>query len=117
MLLACDLSSKKSSKKAPSTKSKSSSRSATTKPKIESADKRLDALEKKMEEQYSSIFQLIQSLGNSQVRPAKENWSAQLPSSVPLEKDDRQVEVSGPSQSDVHGPSGIRRHLLPLNKR
>ena len=67
-----------------------------------------------MEEQYSSIFQLVQSLGNFQVRPANENWSAQIPLSVSLEKDDRPVEVSGPAQSDVHGLSGMRRHLLPL---
>ena len=68
-----------------------------------------------MEEQYRTIFQLVQSLGNSQVRPAKENSSAQLPLSVSLEKDDRPVGVSGPSQSDVHGPSGMRRHLLPFD--
>ena len=70
-----------------------------------------------MEDQYSSIFKLAQSLGNSQpqARPAKENSSAQIPSSVSLETDDRPVGVSGPSQSDVHGPSGMRRHLLPLD--
>ena len=68
-----------------------------------------------MEEQYRTIFQLVQSLGNSQVRPAKENSSAQLPLSVSLEKDDRPVGVSGPSQSDVHGPSGMHRHLLPFD--
>ena len=50
LLLASDSSAKKSSKKASSTKSKSSSRSSTSKPKKESADKRLDAMEKKMED-------------------------------------------------------------------
>ena len=51
LLLASDSSAKKSSKKASSTKAKSSSRSSKSKPKKESADKRLDAMEKKMEEQ------------------------------------------------------------------
>ena len=47
LLLAPVVSAKKFSKKASSTKLKSSSHSAKTKPKKESADKRLDAMEKK----------------------------------------------------------------------
>ena len=49
------------------------------------------------------------------MRPAKGNSSAQIPLPVSLEKGDHPVGVSGPSQSDVHGTSGMRRHILPLD--
>ena len=61
-----------------------------------------------MEEQYISFFQLVQSLGNSQVRPEKENSSIYMSilSSVSHEKDGHPIGVNKPSKIRCTGPFG-----------
>ena len=49
------------------------------------------------------------------MRPEKENASNHIIASVSLENDDQQAWVSGPSESNVHSPSGRRRHLIEIN--
>lgn len=103
-LMASSVSSQKSAKKPPSAKS---SRTSSTKPRKESADKRIDGLEKKMDERFDSIFQLLQTLKPNEKQDTGGS-ACQIPVSLP--QDDRPLGVSGPV-SDVNGPSGRRTHL------
>lgn len=107
-----DTCSEKPTKKTSTAKSRSSSSSSKTKKdqKKESADKRIDSLEKKMEEQLGSILQIVQSLSKSQ---SQQETGAITASQIPVLQDDYPSGVRGPV-SEVAGPSGTRRPLISL---
>ena len=91
-----------------------SSRSSTVRPKKELAYKRLDALQKKLKEQYSNLA--LASSWFTLGIPEQENASKHIPASASLENDDHLAGVSGSSQSNVHSPSGKRRHVLAFKQ-
>ena len=97
--------------KKPSKKySSSKSRSVSCKPKKESVDKRMDSLKKRLDENFDSILQLVQSL-KSQKQQDTEGMAGQIPVSVA--QDDHPLGVRGPV-SEGCGPSGMRRPLISL---
>ncbi|MCG8076955.1 MAG: hypothetical protein JAY75_12015 [Candidatus Thiodiazotropha taylori] len=107
-----DTCSDKPTKKTSTAKSRSSSSSSKTKKdqKKESADKRIDSLEKKMEEQLGSILQIVQTLCKSQ---GQQETGAVTASQIPVLQDDCPSGVRGPV-SEVAGPSGTRRPFISL---
>lgn len=90
------------------------SRTTTQKAKKQSVDSRISCLEKKLDDKFSSIFELVQSLGKSNIPQAQdtEGLARQIP--VSQAQDDRPSGVSEPV-FEVSGPSGMRRPLIPLS--